>query len=495
MVLNRTVTSSFLVVGGRFTSRLIDLFALLILTRLLIPADFGKIAIALSLVSLIDASLEFPINQALLSVTDATREHYNTAFTLSAFRGLVLFAIANSVAYPYSLFYAQPQIQLIVLALSFASFIRTLTNPALAFYQRYSIFWRDVGVEFTGKIVYLISTLIFAYYLRNYWALVIGTTAASFVYVFMSYLLAPFEPKISFKESIFFRSYIGSIAFAQVISTFNWQFEKMLLGKFYDNTKLGIYSTSNDIAQMPLIAVLNPLSRPLLAAFAREKSDKQKLSIIYLNSSSVILMVALPILIGICLIADNIINSMFDPNWLEAIPLLQLLALSMLPGPFAMAVVPLSLAYGRSKTFLMRSLIEFSTKVPLMVLGVYYYGFYGVIFARLISELSTIAYSLYVVRNLINISISKQILCGWQSVVSSLAMVPAVIATKDLMLNFGWSMNSVTLLIICVFTGAVSYVVSQLMLWAALGFRRTPISLFFISILRRTLGNRLRMLL
>ncbi|OYV32903.1 MAG: hypothetical protein B7Z80_25595, partial [Rhodospirillales bacterium 20-64-7] len=79
----KTALGSMLLVGARFVSRVFDLVTMLVLARLLEPSDFGLVAIAGSVVAIADATLDLPINQALIRLTHITDAHYDTAFTLS----------------------------------------------------------------------------------------------------------------------------------------------------------------------------------------------------------------------------------------------------------------------------------------------------------------------------------------------------------------------------------------------------------------------------
>jgi len=72
------------------------------LARILQPADFGLVAIAMTLVSVVEAALKLPLNQALLRLPVTTAAQYDTAFTLSALRGLLLTLIVVLASWPFA---------------------------------------------------------------------------------------------------------------------------------------------------------------------------------------------------------------------------------------------------------------------------------------------------------------------------------------------------------------------------------------------------------
>ena len=77
-------------VSMRFAIRAIGLVSIVILARLLVPADFGLVALATMLYGLIEVMGEFSFDVVLIQTQSADRRHYDTAWTLTAIRNLVL---------------------------------------------------------------------------------------------------------------------------------------------------------------------------------------------------------------------------------------------------------------------------------------------------------------------------------------------------------------------------------------------------------------------
>ena len=78
MLGHKTAFSGVLMVAARLISRVIDLGTMLILARLLSPSDFGLVAIAMTVVTIIEAAFELPLSQALVRLPAIKDLHYNT---------------------------------------------------------------------------------------------------------------------------------------------------------------------------------------------------------------------------------------------------------------------------------------------------------------------------------------------------------------------------------------------------------------------------------
>ncbi len=116
----RTTTASIWTIGGKLLARLLDFVSLLVLARVLKPEDFGLVAIATSVLVVVEAVLDLPLTQALIRQPSLTDKMLDTAFTLSVLRGAAISLTMFVLAWPMAFFYDDPRLILLVAALSVA---------------------------------------------------------------------------------------------------------------------------------------------------------------------------------------------------------------------------------------------------------------------------------------------------------------------------------------------------------------------------------------
>lgn len=465
----QTAISGSWMIGARLISRVVDLGTMLVLAHMLRPRDFGLVAIAMTVIYIVEAALELPVSQALVRLPVLTSAHYDTAFTLSFARGAILSLILCLVSLPFSYVYGDRRLVPLICLLSLAPAARGLVSPRLADFAKHLDFSRDFAIELTGKMVAFAAAIAFALSFRNYWSIAIGTVAAPVTAAIASYVLAPYRPRFSLSELRSFSGFLGWITVAQGISALNWQSDRLLLGKLTSRSELGLFTTANDVANIPLLTLFGPILRPLLSAFALLKHDLERLQKSYQTSSSAMVTLGLPILIGESMIAYPAVRLLFGDKWMGAAPMLRWLALSLIPSLFAMPLGPLVMALDRTRIFVKRNALEISVKLPLVILGALRFQFFGVIAARLISEAATVIFCMVVVRRLIGLSLREQVLAPWRGILASLGMAAVLAlavphltqATGTVPLAVGVAL-SVTL-------GAVAYTGTLLTLWVAAG--------------------------
>ena len=469
MLARKVAIGSVLMVSARLIARLVDLVTMLVLARILVPADFGLVAIAASVVSIAEAALEIPVNQALVRLSAITMRQYDTAFTLSALRGLALTIALPLMAAPVASFYGEPRLVPLICVLSLAPAARGLISPRLAEFQKAMNFWRDFWLELGGKLVAFGAGLAIALLTGSYWSIVVGTVVMPVVSSAASYIVAPYRPRLTLADLAVFRGFVGWMTAAQIVSAVNWQFERLLLGKVVTTARVGVFTASSDLAGIPFLAFFGPVLRPLLAGFSHVRDDRDRLAQSYLSSLGAIGAVGLPLLVGESLVADPAVRLILGPQWLDAVPLVELLSLSLIPALFALPAVPLIMSFGQTRLIVYRNLVEFGVKLPLAIVGLLQFGLMGIVAARLVSELAAVGVSIVLVRRLAGISASAQVVVCWRSVAASLAMALPVVALRSAMPAPMDAPSAAITLAVLVATGAGVYLVTLWLLWLVSG--------------------------
>jgi PST family polysaccharide transporter len=465
MIGRKVAQGSVMMVGGRLLTRLIDLMTLLVLARVLHPTDFGLVAIAMSLLLIAETALDLPLFEALVRLPTITREDFDTAFTLSLIRSAVLGGLLAAAAWPFAHFYNNPRLVALLCVLGLSSISRGLYSPCVAGYHRELSYWRDLVMEVGGKATGFAVSTATALLTGSYWAIALGTVACPIMQVAISYIVAPYRPRLTLARLRVFKGFLGWLSAAQMITAVNWQFERLLLGKIQSTKNLGLFSTANDVAMIPFMALFGPLMRPLLAAFSMLRDDRPRLARSYQAVSTGIVTIGLPLMVGECLLAEPAVRMILGRQWLGSVPFLHWLALSTIPALMALASGSLVMSLDETKVMFRRNLLEFCVKFPVAVIGVLTFGFFGVIFARFASELVTGIYGLMVVKRRLNLPISSQLFTFWRSAASTLVMILPVSACCAKLGFLGGPFGAALTFLASAAVGAIVYGTSLGLLW------------------------------
>src|SRR5688572_20549067 len=166
-----------------------------ILARLLVPADFGLVAMAMAIIALLELFGAFNFDVALIQRQDAGRGFYDTAWTLNIALGLAVAIVLSLIALPAADFYNEPRLSAVTYALAIGIFAAGFENIGVVAFRKDLDFRKEFVLRIVQKVCAVFITLPLAFTLRSYWALVIGQVSASFLSVLISYHVHPYRPR------------------------------------------------------------------------------------------------------------------------------------------------------------------------------------------------------------------------------------------------------------------------------------------------------------
>jgi lipopolysaccharide exporter len=336
-----------LVVAMRWVDRLIGLVSTMILARLLLPEDFGIVAMASIVVGLVDTLLDLGVGTALIQNKNARREDFNTAWTVRLMQAGVA-AVAIWLAAPFAAdYFRDPRVSEVIRVMALAVLIGGFENIGIVAFQKNMEFGQDFRFFFFRRFAGFVITMILVFWLKSYWAMVFGSIAGRSAGVLLSYRLHDFRPRLSLAR-------VGKLwGFSQWILVRNLggygqdQIDKFLVGRRDDAASVGRYMLSDEIATMPTTELLAPLSRVLFPVFVNTAHDATQLRLVFCKALGVQSLVALPAGVGLCMVAGDAVPLMLGDKWLQSIPLVQILSLMSVFSALAHSCSYLLLALGR----------------------------------------------------------------------------------------------------------------------------------------------------
>lgn len=185
----------------RLLDRLVGLASTVILARLLLPSDFGVVAMAMSVIGLIELATAFSFEIALIQKPDPQRVHFDTAWTLNVLLAAGGALVTVALAHPTAAFYGEPRLAPMMWAIAAAWLVSGFENIGIVEFRRQMDFAREFRFLATKRCAAFVVTLTAAFALRSYWALVIGMAAGRVFGVLLSYAMHPFRPRPSLAAS------------------------------------------------------------------------------------------------------------------------------------------------------------------------------------------------------------------------------------------------------------------------------------------------------
>ena len=310
----------------RWSDRLIGLISMVILARLLTPADFGIIAMASVVVGLIDVLLDLGVNIALIHNHEADREDYDTAWTLRLIQanvaGLIIFLGAPFAAD----YYHNPLVTDVLRVMALSIVIASFENIGIVNFQKHMEFGNDFKFFFFKRVAGFLVTLIAAFLLHSYWAMVIGALAGRVAGVALSYGMHAHRPKFCLTRLSRLWSFSQWVLIRNIGSYLDSRTDKLLVGGRASAGVTGAYAVADEIAAMPTTELLAPLGRVLFPAFVNKRNDPEAFARSVSTAIGVQALVAIPACVGLALVANDAVRVLLGAQWMQTVPLIQVMA-------------------------------------------------------------------------------------------------------------------------------------------------------------------------
>ena len=436
-----------------------------VLAWYLAPADFGLVALAMTMLMIVDTVTQLSLAEALIRHEAPDESHFSAAWTLNATRGLVLGLVFAAVAYPTALLFGEPRLTGVMLALGLSIFLSGLVNPRRIMLQRDLIFWPEFVLSVSQKVAGFVAAVAIAVIYHSYWALVIGTLATQATNVVVSYLVLPFRPRITFKHIREFFSFSAWLTAGQIVNTLNWRFDYLLVGKMLGGSALGYYSVGSNLAMMPTREATLPLTQTVYPGFSSIRDDPYRLAAAYQRIQALVTAVALPAGIGVAVVADPLVRLALGETWEPAIFIIQALASVFALQTLGSLVQPLGMAKGDTKLLFIRDTQMFCVRVPIMVVGLVLYGLPGVVLGRVFTGLFSAFVNMVLVKRFIGVSVLKQLSANLRALVSVAVMAAGVALASDHLAQTTDKLTLALQLAVLVGLGTLLYCGSTVLLW------------------------------
>jgi lipopolysaccharide exporter len=452
------------VTATRWAIRFVGLVNTIILARLLMPEDFGLIALAMIVVDFIDVWLWLGVDAALVQKKTLTRADYNSAWTMRLIQG-GLIAVLVAIAAPFAAeFFKEPRIVAILWVLAPAIFLTSAANIGIVDFQRAVNFRADFIMLLSSKIFSVVVTIALAFWLRSYWALVIGIFSGYLATFIISYIIHPYRPSLCLEKWREFWGFSKWIIVANLGGFLNRKTDEILVGKIASPGLLGIYTIALDLGQMVTNELARPINKVLFPVIANIQEDLARVKRTYLLTISGINTVTMPVGVGLALVAEEFVLTILGEKWLGAVPFLQIFAIyGVLRFTYSGAASVL-IALGRVKTNSLLTWYEASFMVGLCLLGGYYYELTGIAYGRAAASIVMAGITYLYLIKYIQIQLIDIVMVLWRPVISVVCMALSIQAFHQAFEAVFW-----VSLICKMLLGAVVYVSVALFLWNTSG--------------------------
>lgn len=325
----------------------------IVLARLLMPAEFGLIAMLALFMALASSLLDCGFGQALIQKLDVGRRDLSTVFYFNIAMSAVMFGLIWLAAPVIARFFGEPALIGLTRFLGINLIVNAFGLVQGVLLTKTLDFKMQAIVTVIGTIVSGTIGVTLAWRGFGVWSLAAQSVAANTVRVILYWRFNRWRPMFAFSmaslRTMF--PYGSRLLMSGMLNTIFENVYPVLIGKLYSKTDVGFYSRAMSAQKMPSGVLTGIVSQVAFPAFASIQNDRPRLKVAYRATIVYACFLAFPLMLGLAAVAKPLFLLVYTSKWAESIGYFQVLCLMGMLLPLHSLNLSILMAIGRSDIF------------------------------------------------------------------------------------------------------------------------------------------------
>ncbi len=318
--------------GLKFIIRLASQIAI---ARLLMPADYGLIAMVAPLMALLQLVAELGLGQAVVQKAEVRQKDISALFWFSLLVNVGLAAVLALASPLIAAMYGEPRLTNIVLVFAALLPISGALMVPSAMMMRNMRFYAMAAVDVGGPLAGLVSGYWTALSGYGYWSLVIALAVESICSAILYWTFSGWRPSWpSYSREVWSFTRVGGHVIGYNLANYvTSSADAILLGMVGGKVELGLYDRAYRLVTQPLMQLMNPFSRVAIPLLNRLRDDPARYRAAYRTMLEVMLLAGLPAILFLMIYSRPLLLIVLGPNWIEVAPVVSWICCGAIASP------------------------------------------------------------------------------------------------------------------------------------------------------------------
>ena len=357
----------------RLISQAVTLLVSIILARLLVPEDYGIIAMVSVFITIGDALVNGGFGNALVHKKDATELDFNSicllGFGVSAVIYFVLFISAPLI----SAWYETPVLVPVVRVMGLKFIFSAWNSVQYAYIQKKMIFSRLFWSSFIATVVSAIVGIIMAFSGFGVWALITQNLSFSIVSSFVMFFTIGWKPKLqfSFQSVKELWSFGAKVLGATLVFTLRDNLRTLIIGKRFSADDLAYYNEGLKFPSLLVVDIVNSMGKVIYPVFVDKREDMNQFKLLMRRAISLSAYILTPMMVGLFMVSESFVSVVLTDKWLPCVPYLRIMCIVYVTRSISTIYQKALFSIGKSNLNLIHEVLTSTITVILLFVAVF----------------------------------------------------------------------------------------------------------------------------
>lgn len=356
-----SVLSNFLwKLAERISSQGVSFIVSIALARLLLPEQFGVIAMIYIFIAIANCFIVSGFSSSLIQKKDADSLDFSTILYCSLVISTILYILIYYGSPAISKFYNEPLLEKVTRVYALTLFLSAYNSVQQAWVSRHMKFKLFFYSTLSGNIVSGVVGIALAFKGYGVWALVAQAISSQVINSVVLALIIEWHPKLefSYRRAKPLMSYGWKILGSSLISTIYFEIRKLLIGKFYTADDLAYYDRGNHIPEIVAGNVDSSLGQVLFPALSNYSDNPSKVKELTRKSLKITSFILFFLMTMLVVVAEPLIRFLLTDKWIDCVPFFQMMCVAKMLQTVSNANLQSFKAVGRSDVVLKLEVIK-----------------------------------------------------------------------------------------------------------------------------------------
>jgi lipopolysaccharide exporter len=451
-------------IGGRWLVRILGLVNTVVLARILMPSDYGVVAMAMLLVGLIQAMSDVGVATALLRKKDIDDVEIHSAWTLRCMQGMVIALLIVAVAPFAAGYFDEPRVQLVLLIMAACMALEGFGSLGPVLAQRQFDFALDFRIQLIAKLTSVLAGWLAAVAMTDYRALVVGIAVGYVLKFGLGYGMHPYRPNWTTARIADIWRVTRWLMLSSMALFLLRRSDELIAAKVGSTSSFGAYHVGSDLGRSPVEEIGPPLMRAFLPVLASFQTDRQRVNHVVVKTLSATSTLTMPIAVGMWSLSAIFVEVFLGAQWHEVAPFLGLYALVSLVQFAANPLSALLVLHGHTRTQSTAAWLELAAFGIATLVLLPRLHLIGLVWARFFATSLNFVVMLVFAQRLAGLKTSLVLKAFWRPAAGVILMGITLHLMPSFEPSWGWLE-----LLVKVSVGAVVFVTWSLVSWLLAG--------------------------
>jgi|SRR5690554_1456645 len=420
----------------QFSVQIINLGTQIILARLLVPEEFGMIAMLQIFIAIGTNLLDGGMTSSLIRTLKADQRDYSTVFFMNLIISVFLYFLIFGISPFVATFYNQPLLTSLLRVYAISFIIRALVAVQTTKLTKEMNFKLQMKMQIPSVIIGGAVGIYLAVKGYGVWSLVWLNLVQSFFFMIMHWYFSDWRPKwiidrVKLKEHF---SFGYKITLSSILYTIYKNLYNIVIGKYFSAAQVGFYYQAETLRMYPVQQITTALDKVTYPLFSSIQNDDLQLKNFYKKTMQAVLFLVVPVMAFLIIYAEGIFSLVLGNKWLPAVPFFQILCISASLQP--LQTYNLNILKVKGRTDLLLKLNVITKIIPMTLIFVIIpFGIFGLIWFQTLFAFILFYINSYYSGRFINYKFKEQIKHIWKIFIASIIAGISTLFIHNLLLN------------------------------------------------------------